>query len=77
MTPAFALKAYWQVTAGMYPGDVDPTMTRRFELTAEEIAMPGLYVEKMFAAFGYAAQLQLQAASGQLPNVVLVEFAWL
>jgi hypothetical protein len=72
-----ALKVYWEVTAGMYAGHVDPTLSRRFELTADEIAMPGLYVEKMFAALGYAARLQLQAASGLMPNVVMVEFVWL
>jgi hypothetical protein len=71
------VKAYWHVTAGMFPGDIDSQYSRRFELTAEEIARPGLYVEKMFATFGYAAQLQLQAASGLMPNTVLVEFVWL
>lgn len=72
------VKAYWQVTAGMLAGEVaDPQFSRRFELTADEIARPGLYVEKMFAAYGYAASLNLQAASGCEPNVVLVEFIWL
>lgn len=70
------VKAYWHVTAGMFPGDIDATLTRRFELTAEEIATPGRYVEQMFATFGYAAQLQLQAASGLMPNTVVVEFVW-
>lgn len=71
------VKAFWVVTAGMFSGDVDPSLSRRFELAAEEIATPGRYVEQMFAAFGYAAQLQLQAASGLMPNTVLVEFVWL
>jgi hypothetical protein len=70
------VKAYWNVTAGMFSGDIDSQYSRRFELTAEEIARPGVYVEQMFAAFGYAAQLQLQAASGLMPNTVLVEFVW-
>jgi len=53
-----ALKVYWEVTAGMYAGHVDPTLSRRFELTADEIAMPGLYVEKMFTTFGCSCRRQ-------------------
>lgn len=70
------LKAFWVVTAGMFAGDVDATLTRRFEVTGDDLTQ-GRYVETMFAAFGYAAQLQLQAASGLMPNVVTVEFCWL
>lgn len=69
------IKAYWEVTAGMFGGDVDPTLTRRWELTAEQI-QSGEYVATMFAALGYVAELQLRSASGMMPNAVLCEFCW-
>lgn len=78
------LRCYWQVTAGMIPGEIDPKHTRRYEITSHEWAQhersgdPALLVmSRSLEAAAYASMLQLRSSAGREPNWVTIEYAWM
>jgi hypothetical protein len=72
------LRCYWQVTAGLIPGEVDPVHSRYWSLTSAELrARPELFTDYRAECDEHARQLQLAAAQGGAVNWVRTEFYWL
>lgn len=82
--PRDAARAIWQVTAGLIPGEPDPTHTRTFNVTSEEWDASAsrangqtiLLLERFHQAVAYAAVLHLLCASGLAVNWVRIDFVW-
>jgi hypothetical protein len=71
-----ALKAYWQVTAGVIPGEPEPEFSRCWKLTSADVesaARTALFEATREAALAYARVLMDPARF----NVVTIEFVWL
>jgi hypothetical protein len=78
-----ALKAQWEVTAGLIPGQVDPELTRRFNLTNVEnenaTGPPTVhpFTARQFEATAYVHELQNLCAVGRTCNWIRLDFVWL
>ncbi len=83
MAPPVGLKAAWEVSAGMIPGQSDSELLRRFVLVSGEMETKTDYASehpfnlKRIAAQEYAADLMGLCANGRTCNWVRVEFVWL
>ncbi len=78
-----SLRAAWEVSAGMIPGESDPALFRRYDLTSVEFAFKADYASthpfnvKRVAAQEYAGDLMGLCANGRTCNWVRIEFVWL
>ena len=82
--PAEAAKVLIEVTAGLFPGEVEPEHTRRWAITSGEWDAQRargeaeiLLLERHARAVAYATFLQLLCASGRSVNWTRIEFIWL
>lgn len=66
-----ALKCKVIVTAGLYPGDVRPELTREWNFTQKDLDNPPTYVDKTGSALNYAMSLQNPV------KVNYVRFEWI
>lgn len=77
------LKVAWEVTAGLIPGQVDPQLTRTFNLTSDESAAatgpPAVhpFTARQFEAMAYIHELQNLCAAGRTCNWVRLDFVWM
>ena len=78
-----ALKAAWEVTAGMIPGQPDQTLSRRWDfVSGEDEKYPGPpdlhpITQKQFEATAYVHELQNLCVAGRTCNWVRLDFVWM
>jgi hypothetical protein len=66
------LKCSIVVTAGVVPGALDPSVTRRWDFTEKEFNSPPLYIDLSGAAMNYSFYLM----NPQRFNWVKLEWIW-
>ena len=72
-------KCAWEVTAGIIPGEADPTYHRVWAMNSTEWESEQgllLYLERGQAARAYTQYLELQCSQGRMVNWIRLDFIW-